>query len=291
MKKLLAIILALVFAISAITLTSCVSDGTESDTKSESSEEQSEVNNEVTDKKDADISEKELKEVKLEGGTEVKNLDGKTPYQLYTGIKTTMDTITQYKMNGTMTSGEEKEVFGFTLGENTAYMYSDDSEGWFVDGTVYTKSGESKTKRSATFENIKSSCEDYWSYIYLGEVLTENYFDGVKLMKTDGGLYYFTLSFTAENSPIEGAAFTYTLAFDNDGVVVQSNLDMTNNDMNICMLLAVGKVAPISAPADASSYVERSSVNNRVDGEVGIESPNNTVTPEIDKTQIPNEAP
>lgn len=288
MKKLLVIILALVIAMSAITLTSCVSDDTESDTKSESSEEQSEVNNEVTDKKDADISEKELKEVKLEGGAEVKDLNGKTPYQLYTGIKTTMENVQQYKLNGTFVSGDETSVLGVTIGENTAYMYEDNVEGWFVDGTVYTKNGESKTKSSGTFDEIKKSCEDFWTYIYFGDMLTEEYFDDVKLMKTDDGLYYFTLSFTAENSPIEGAAFTYTLAFDKDGVVVQTNLEVMNNALSVCMLLAIGNVAPFTAPEDAASYVECSSENNKTDGDDGMNKENGAVTPEINKTEIQN---
>lgn len=273
MKKILAILLALVFALSAMVLTAC-DTGTTETTEAETTAPETTDTEAPTNGGNSNTA-GTLTENTLTGGTEVQNLGGKTAYQLYTEAGTKLSSATEFRMEGYEQEGTQKSTITVQLSDKTVYqkLASESStiEGWFVDGYMYQNSNGTKTKYEGAFDSLKNSALRFTTGYYVPDV-AESKFEGVKLMKTGDGIYYFTVAFTEADAVAmaEGKAFNYTMAFDKDGVICQINIEMiSETTQKIVLVYDLGDIADVTAPADAASYTEGGSSSGSSGGSSG----------------------
>ena len=256
MKKFLALLMCAVMLCSCFMLTAC-----------EDVEE--EIKDKIADETD-------------ENG-DLKTLGGKTPEQLYTDASSLLKNATNFtltaKQDITMEMQGEKTEMKQTVvqkidGDNSYYKTSGvegaESEGWYVDGVIYTVMGGVKAKATLSkkdyYEKFLGSSEEE-SKIF---DIPESWFKDI-VIKQEGAEYYIQFSVSGEeySKLLEkadlganiGENVEYKVYFDKDGKILRMTTDF---DMNVQGIKAsthtesifsdVGTTKAVTAPADADSY-------------------------------------
>ena len=273
MKKFLSLILAVLMIVSAVSLVACDFDtaldigdvaadtAAATETTTDTTASGSGSGNGTTPPASGNGT---ITESDLSNGQEVSALGTKTPYQLYLDAASQLSSATQFQLYGYEMEGGNKSEMTMKLSANSAYPskgYNGNvREAWFVDGVTYETDGTIKRKyTSSTFEeDVKPFLLDNLRVYYISDI-AESKFENVKLMKTATNIYFFTVSFTADDKdiPLVGAPFDYVLAFNADGEICQMEFILADKpDTKIVFAFDLGETPAITAPADAASYTD-----------------------------------
>jgi len=228
-------------------------------------------------------TEKEIKDL-IEEET-VKTLGGKTPEELYADASRFLKDATNFTITSTQDitmkyQGETMEMTQTIIqkidGDNEYYKMSGvegaNSEGWYVDGVIYTIMNGTKAKATLSkkdyYEKFLNSSEEESKLLNI----PESWFKDI-VFKKAGNEYYLQFSISGEeytnlmakmdlNVGLDDTV-DYRLYFDKDGKILRME---TNFDMNVEGITAstksksvfsdVGTTQPITAPANTEAYMD-----------------------------------
>lgn len=281
MKKFLCVLTSLLLILSSMLFAAC-DTGTDGETESLQSENTSESVSETVSQSESET---------LEGGAVVvDDIAGKSAYEAYEAAF--RDEMTNFTMNSTMvviseygasrsvttmvtsvaTDGEK--YYCKTSSPDTPYM---DSEVWFADGYMYTKSSEEKYKTPMDIEEFILGYVDSIPGGTDGGI-TEAEFEGSVIVKYEDGTYglrmdaekfkdsFFDDSESSEGFDAESFELAFELTFNADGSWKGMNIslvtEMDADGMTVkstseatYSVEKIGSTA-VELPADADTYEE-----------------------------------
>lgn len=305
MKKLTALVTALILILSSLMLASCdLGDTSDGETKSDSTSDTTadSESNTVTDavknngeNNSVDNSgDNTVEEIATEGGTRVEGLNDKTPYQLYCDAVAMMNECAEGKQQIWLKGSAPSGKFELKLSANSGYfsLYDGRQEGWHLGkDMLYGKDGSNYNTSEMQLSYFKSYCltEIFDNFWYVN--LSEEDLNGTELFKTSEGIYYFTVKRT-----IEGTEQAITYAFGENGVIRQFK-GVAGEYTTLCAF-TVGDVPEITLPdgygqsSSGNSDNGNSGNNGKVDGAIppvtgGNDTvPSNPGTPSEDSNRV-----
>lgn len=226
--------------------------------------------------------------------TDSSKVNGKTPEELYVEALNAVNTATNWELtstqeikmtmdyNGQTQTQEQTQISEQKMNGDNVYVKvggaAIEMETWYVDGMLYTISGDVKAK-------AKLSLEDYREQ-YMGDSentllnIPEDWFEGVKFEKKDGknclnfhvsGEQYAEVVGNLLDSMGTGASaeigeVDYTVIFDKDGNIEQILCDFSATfsvqgisvvaDYHTVTDVKIGTAGKITAPADGDSFMD-----------------------------------
>ncbi|MBE6592863.1 MAG: hypothetical protein E7642_02590 [Ruminococcaceae bacterium] len=214
---------------------------------------------------------------------DLKTLGGKTPEQLYADANTLLKNATNFTITAKQDiimeyQGQKNEMKQTVLqkidGDNSYYKISGvegaESEGWYVDGVIYTTMGGVKAKATLSkkdyYEKFLGSSEEESKLFDI----PESWFTDI-VIKQDGEEYYMQFSVSGEeySKLMQKAELDVTLAenvdykvyFDKDGKILrmETDFDMEMEGVKASthtesIFSEVGTTKGVTAPEDADTY-------------------------------------
>ena len=227
-------------------------------------------------------TEDEIKDA-IEKEETFKTLSGKTPEELYADASELMKNATNFTMTSTqdITMKYQGETMTMTQviiqkidGENEYYKMSGvegaDSEGWYVDGVIYTEMNGTKAKATLSkkdyYEKFLGSSEEDSKILNI----PESWFKDI-VFKKSGDEYYIKFSISGEEYTKLFAKLNlqvglddtvdYKVYFNKEGKLLrmETDFDMTVQGISAStktksVFSDVGTTAPIVAPTNPESY-------------------------------------
>ena len=247
MKKILALLLAMLFAVSFVAC-KAVSNGEETG---------------------ADES----------GVKTYEKLAGKTPLELYTAAKEyvsklenyemLMDAFSEVEVNDTknqMTTKMITKVDGTNMYNSYSEDNSSEQEQWYVGGYLFYNSGNSKEKIAMTGEEFSQNVGFPHQSSFLYELQASD-FEGVLFEEKDG-LFVLNFEISAEDYKSQSGTelsspAKYVVCFDEKGILQSISMTLNQlvnglykvNSTSKVTISNVGSTQIISAPEDADEYV------------------------------------
>lgn len=268
MKKILALVLCVLMLCSCFMLTAC-------------EDVEDEIKDMIKDETDANGN--------------LKTLGGKTPKQLYADASALINKATNFTFTATQdismeVAGQKMDVKQTVVqklvGDDSYYKISGvegaESEGWYVDGVIYTTMGGVKAKATLSkkdyYEKFLGSSEEESKMFDI----PESWFTDI-VIKQEGAEYYIQFSVSGEEySKLMQKAdldvkfaenVDYKVYFDKDGKILrmETDFDMVTEGVKASthsesIFSDVGTTKAITAPEGADSYKD---VTNDLENMIG----------------------
>ena len=216
-----------------------------------------------------------------EGAVPVDTLNGMTCRDLLNKFLEEYPKCTTFDIEVLTQQYIEDEIITFVasvkLGENAMYYLmevdGETMEVWVVDSVAYINAAGEKIKQEGV--NMDDMFEDGMFESIIGSVIKEmpeEYYDYVaeaQLYELDG-VYFFTVSISMPEAGLVG--MTETIFFDETGAVIKI-VDETEEFYMEYTVNSYGEPVEILPPEDADEYI------------TADENPDDTVTPELPKTE------